>query len=69
MAEAFKLEVTAAKWDTTYGQATKGLGTPEGSYTKNTTHIADHLAILHSDGVKKPSLERLCLELLDFATR
>jgi hypothetical protein len=46
MADTFKAEVTSAKWDTSYGQATKGLGTPEGSYLKNTTHIADHLAIL-----------------------
>lgn len=69
MGDVLKAEATAAKWDSTYTQATKGLGSPTGSYQKNTTHIGDHLAILRGGNTALPSLDKLCGELLDFAKR
>lgn len=62
--EAIKLEVGQSDWDKSFGEATKGLGSPSGSYTKNTLHIAGHLSILHRNGVKPTSLELACDTIL-----
>jgi predicted ATP-dependent endonuclease of OLD family len=59
-----KEEVGAALWDSSYSAATKGLGNPSGSFVKNTVHIGDHLAILRENGVKIPTLDRLCAAIL-----
>jgi len=66
--EVLKSEVDAAVWDTTFGQATKGLGNPEGSYMKNPVHIGDHLDLLKEGGQVPASLDRLCAEIIRFAS-
>jgi len=60
-------EIGAAVWDQTYGEATKGLGNPEGSYLKNPVHIGDHIDVLKTKGHTPASLERLCVEIIKFA--
>ncbi|UWU78310.1 AAA family ATPase [Bradyrhizobium huanghuaihaiense] len=59
-----KQEAGATLWDSSYSAATRGLGNPSGSFTKNTVHIGDHLAILRSKGAKIPTLDRLCAAIL-----
>lgn len=41
--DVLQSEVDKAVWDTTYGEATKALGRPEGKYGKNPVHIGMHL--------------------------
>jgi hypothetical protein len=62
-----KTEVGATVWDQTFGQATTGLGDPEGSYIKNPVHIGDHLDLLKEQGHTPASLDRLCTEIIRFA--
>ena len=54
-------------WDKTYGIATKNLGNPEGNYTKNITHIGDHMSLLKEKGISLVSLEKTCLNIMIFA--
>lgn len=65
---ALKAEVDPAVWDQAFGQATRGLGNPEGSYIKNAVHIGDHLQILRERRHPPPTLERLCTEIIRFAS-
>lgn len=65
--EALKTDVGLTIWDKTFGEATKNIGSPGGSYLKNPGHIAEHLELLHAEGNKPPCLERLCDEILKFA--
>ncbi|UWU68089.1 ATP-dependent endonuclease [Bradyrhizobium sp. NC92] len=62
-----KQEAGAALWDSSYSAATKGLGSPSGSFVKNTVHIGDHLAILRGKGAKMPTLDSLCAAILALA--
>jgi predicted ATPase len=64
---ALKAEVGAAVWDPAYTAATKGLGNPEGSFTKNTVHIGDHLALLLAKSAKLPTLDRICKTIIEMA--
>lgn len=68
LGDALKAEVDAADWDKAFGQATKSLGSPEGSYIKNPMHIADHVELLQKAGHVPPSLDRLCAEIIKFAS-
>ena len=54
-------------WNKTYAEATKGLGSPDGSYQKNPIHIGDHLELLKMAQVVPRSLERLCDQIVRFA--
>ncbi|MDP2619668.1 MAG: AAA family ATPase [Hyphomicrobiales bacterium] len=65
--DVLKAEVGATVWDQTFGQATNGLGNPEGSYIKNPVHIGDHLDLLKEGGHTPASLDRLCVEIIRFA--
>ena len=67
LGDLLKTEVGATVWDQTFGQATTGLGNPEGSYIKNPLHIGDHLDLLKKEGHTASSLDRLCTEILRFA--
>jgi predicted ATP-dependent endonuclease of OLD family len=67
LGDLLKTEIGAAVWDQTYGEATKGLGNPEGSYLKNPVHIGDHIDVLKTKGHTPASLERLCAEIIKFA--
>ena len=62
-----KAEVGATVWDQTFGQATSGIGNPEGSYMKNPVHIGDHLSLLKVGSHIPASLDRLCTEIIRFA--
>lgn len=68
LGEVLKSEVDAAVWDKSFGQATQGLGNPEGSYMKNPVHIGDHLDLLKEGGQVPASLDRLCTEIIRFAS-
>jgi hypothetical protein len=63
-----KAEIGAPVWDQTFGQATGGLGNPEGSYMKNPIHIGDHLDLLKAGNHVPASLDRLCTEIIRFAS-
>jgi len=65
--DILRVEVGATVWDQTFGQATSGLGNPEGSYMKNPVHIGDHLDLLKEEGHTPASLDRLCTEIIRFA--
>ena len=67
LGDALKSEVGQQEWDASFGQATKGLGSPEGSFAKNPVRIGDHVALLHGAGKIPPSLDRLCKEVIRFA--
>lgn len=67
LGDVLKIEVGAPAWDQTFGQATKGLGNPEGSYIKNPVHIGDHLDLLKEANLMPASLDRLCSEIIHFA--
>ena len=67
LGDLLKTEVGATVWDQTFGQATKDLGNPEGSYIKNPVHISDHLDLLKKEGHTPASLDRLCTEIIRFA--
>lgn len=62
-----KAEVGSETWDPAYSAATKGLGNPEGSFAKNTVHIADHLALLRAKGTKLPTLDRICKTIIEMS--
>jgi putative ATP-dependent endonuclease of OLD family len=62
-----KTEVGAAIWDQTFGEATRGLGTPDGSYMKNPVHIGDHLTLLKARGSIPASLDALCQGIIRFS--
>ena len=68
LGDVLKSEVGAGIWDQTYSEATKGLGSPQGSYLKNFIHIADHLDLLKEKGNTPASLDRLCEEIIGFAS-
>jgi energy-coupling factor transporter ATP-binding protein EcfA2 len=68
LGDVLKNEVGVALWDQTYGEATKGLGNPQGSYMKNFIHIADHLDLLKKKGNTLASLDRLCEKIIGFAS-
>jgi predicted ATP-dependent endonuclease of OLD family len=61
-----KAEVGDEAWDKTYGQVRKALGDPDGDLTKNPTAISDLLSRFLADGIKVPSLDKLCSEALNF---
>lgn len=65
--DVLRTEVGVTVWDRTFGQATTGLGNPEGSYIKNPVHIGDHLDLLKEQGHTPASLDRLCAEIIRFA--
>lgn len=65
--DTLKSEIGGTVWDKTFGEATKGLGSPEGSYMKNPLHIGNHLELLSSKATKIPSLDQLCLSIIKFA--
>lgn len=67
LGDALKSDVGAAVWDQTFGEATRGLGNPTGTYAKNPIHIGDHLEILQQKGHIPASLDRLCEEIIQFA--
>ncbi len=67
LGDLLKTEIGATVWDQTFGEATKGLGNPEGSYLKNPVHIGDHIDILKSKGHTPASLDRLCAKIIRFA--
>jgi putative ATP-dependent endonuclease of the OLD family len=67
LGDLFRSEVGEAEWDKTFGEASKGLGNPEGSYAKNPVHIGDHLQLLHAKGSVPQTLIKLCDEILRFA--
>lgn len=66
--DTIKSEVTPQIWDQTFGQATKELGSPQGSYTKNPVHIGEHLELLAKQGIIPASLDRLCREIIAFSS-
>jgi putative ATP-dependent endonuclease of the OLD family len=66
LGDTFRSEVDETQWNKAYSQATKGLGSPTGSYGKNTVHIGNHLALLKKDNIDIPSLTRLCDLILGF---
>lgn len=68
LGETLKTEVGQADWDQTFGEATKGLGSPQGSFAKNPVHIGDHVQILLARGKTPPSLDKLCKEIMRFST-
>lgn len=55
-----KGSVDQAIWDKCYGEATKGLGNPEGSFAKNTLHIGHHLSAIKSAGAELTALDEVC---------
>lgn len=67
LSDLLKTEMGATVWDQTFGEATKGLGNPEGSYLKNPVHIGDHIDMLKAKGHTPASLDRLCAEIIRFA--
>jgi putative ATP-dependent endonuclease of OLD family len=67
LGDTLKMEVGQNDWDQSFGEATKGLGNPEGSYAKNPLHIGNHLEILQSKGKAPQAIEKLCQELIRFA--
>lgn len=67
LGDTLKSEVGQLDWDQTFGAASKGLGSPEGSYEKNPVHIGDHLQLLNDKGKIPTTLIKLCDELLKFA--
>jgi putative ATP-dependent endonuclease of the OLD family len=67
LGDLLKTELGATVWDQTFGEATKGLGNPEGSYLKNPVHIGDHIEVLNAKGHALTSLDRLCTEIIRFA--
>ena len=68
LGDVFRSEVEKVEWDKAFGEATKGLGNPEGSFAKNTIHIGDHIALLHKNGNVPASLDRLCKEIMKFVS-
>jgi hypothetical protein len=64
--DVLKAEATPPVWDKAYGEVRKSLGSPDGDFTKNTTAIGNLLTMLRSDGVKLPSLDKACAEILNF---
>jgi putative ATP-dependent endonuclease of OLD family len=68
LGETLKTEVGQADWGRTFGEATKALGNPEGSFAKNPVHIGDHVEILHKKGKIPQSLDKLCKEIMRFST-
>lgn len=67
--DVLQSEVDKQTWDTTFGEATKALGRPEGKYGKNPVHIGMHLEGLIDGGTNIPSLEKVGKQLLAFAAR
>ncbi|HLZ52520.1 MAG TPA: AAA family ATPase [Candidatus Acidoferrum sp.] len=67
LGNVLKSEVDPTVWDQTFGEATKTLGNPEGSYIKNPVHIGDHVRLLKEEGHPPSSLDRLCAEIIRFA--
>jgi putative ATP-dependent endonuclease of OLD family len=63
LGNVLKSEVDPTVWDQTFGEATKTLGNPEGSYIKNPVHIGDHVRLLKAEGHPPSSLDRLCAEI------
>jgi energy-coupling factor transporter ATP-binding protein EcfA2 len=55
-----KSDVDTTLWNRCYSDATKGLGDPEGSYAKNTLHIAHHLTSMKAAGAQIKTLDMLC---------
>ena len=68
LGETVRAEIGKSVWDKAYGAATRGLGNPDGSFAKNITHIGDHLTLLHADNVAIPTLDKLCDEIIRFAS-
>jgi putative ATP-dependent endonuclease of the OLD family len=60
-------EVDGVIWDKTFGQVTKALGNPAGSFSKNPVHIAMHLESLAKENAVPASLEKLVGHILTFA--
>lgn len=67
LGETLKADIGQQLWDQTFGEASKGLGSPHGSYAKNPMHIGDHVAALYARNAVPQSLVRLCTEILTFA--
>lgn len=67
LGSTLKVEVGSAVWDPAYTSATKGLGNPEGSFAKNTIHIAEHLALLKAHNANLPTLDRICNAVIELA--
>ena len=57
-------EIGAADWKVYQAEADKQYG-HAGSLRKNTLHIGASLAQAWAAGKKSPSLDRLCVEILD----
>jgi hypothetical protein len=64
--QALKSEAGDGARDKAYGKARKGIGDPPGDFKKNSMIIGEHLNFLFDDGVKLPSLEKLCSAVLAF---
>jgi len=60
-------EVDGVISDKTFGQLTKALGNPTGSFSKNPIHIAMHLESLAKENAVPASLEKLVGHILTFA--
>lgn len=67
LAAVIRSEVGDDAWNRFGGAASAAYG-HEGGLQKNTLHIAERLFAAHNEGVRPPSLERLCNALIDFAT-
>ena len=66
LATVIRSEVGNEAWNAYGGAATAAFGN-EGGLQKNTLHIAERLLNAHRDGVRPPTLEKLCEALLAFA--
>ena len=67
LGDTLRTEVGQTDWNEAFGEATKGLGNPEGSFAKNPVHIGAHLEKLNERGKTPVSLDRLCRELMRFS--
>lgn len=69
LGSTLRAEVDTNVWDTTFGEASKDLGSPDGSFVKNPIHISRHVEILKRENAIPKSLDTLCEHLLDFCAR
>ncbi|TVR07031.1 MAG: ATP-dependent endonuclease [Salinarimonadaceae bacterium] len=68
LGDVLRAEVGEHDWNQSFSEATKGLGNPEGSFAKNPVHIGDHIGKLQDKGKIPQSLEKLCNEVMRFAS-
>lgn len=65
--DALRVDVGDAVWDKLHNEANALFGNPKG-FGKNAMHVGARLAIAHEQGIKLPTLDQLCDQILKFSS-